>query len=485
MSNHLSSIEAHYDAIPYVSRAFWQSSPARLEAIARLFGLETVAVANARILEIGCASGGNIIPLAARYPGTECVGIDLSGGQIAKGLETVRQAGLDNVSLRAMDVATLSEAAGRFDYIICHGVFSWVPPETQTAILDICARHLSDHGICYISYNTYPGWKAKEVLRDAMVLRSALTIDRAMHLPLGLGIVEFLAAHATPGGLVASVTNAQLPLLKGMESHYLTHEFLEDFNQPVYFADFLDAARRAGLEYLAETEISLMFASNYGAAAEPLLQEVGHSQAMMEQYFDFLTSRTFRQTLLVRPEQAARIVYKLDAARITALHFAGRFSRMGGGNGPGRSLTYAALFDRTVLATDAIGEAVMATLDAAFPATMEFGGLVQAVEAATGRGAAEVEAGVSDWLEYLLIKGHLWPSVAPVVCASPQDIREGRFRLVPGVNAEADCAFANIWHETVTLSDELRALVQRVPTGSAADEAGLMQLRKLGLLVPL
>ena len=57
---------------------------------------------------------------------------------------------------------------GDFDYIICHGVYSWVPDEVQDRILTISSTNLAPQGIAYISYNTYPGWHMREMIRDMM-----------------------------------------------------------------------------------------------------------------------------------------------------------------------------------------------------------------------------------------------------------------------------------------------------------------------------
>ena len=88
---------AHYDKLPYISNPFPFSQPCRIGAIAKLFGLTPVDPARARILEIGCASGGNIIPLAARYPMASVVGIDISAVQVEAGCARIAAQGLDNI----------------------------------------------------------------------------------------------------------------------------------------------------------------------------------------------------------------------------------------------------------------------------------------------------------------------------------------------------------------------------------------------------
>ena len=53
-----------------------------MAAIATLFGLSPAAVEQCRVLEIGCAGGENLIPLAASFPNAQFVGLDYSQAQI-------------------------------------------------------------------------------------------------------------------------------------------------------------------------------------------------------------------------------------------------------------------------------------------------------------------------------------------------------------------------------------------------------------------
>src|SRR5450631_1782473 len=112
-------IAARYDQVPYVSNPFPQSHPARLAAIAQLYGLETPRVEKARVLEIGCASGGNIIPLAASYPEASITGLELSGVQASQGNVRISRLGLANAAIINGDVVDYAPEAEQFDYILC------------------------------------------------------------------------------------------------------------------------------------------------------------------------------------------------------------------------------------------------------------------------------------------------------------------------------------------------------------------------------
>jgi SAM-dependent methyltransferase len=112
------------------------------------------------------------------------VGIDLSQVHIDQGNRRVRALGLDNIELMHSDIAQLDLAAmGQFDFIICHGVYSWVPDEVQETTLAACGQLLSPAGVAYVGYNRYSGWKAKEIVRDAMLLSvgDSTTIDEKVH----------------------------------------------------------------------------------------------------------------------------------------------------------------------------------------------------------------------------------------------------------------------------------------------------------------
>jgi len=57
-----------YDALPYEGFAYAQTHPAHLYSVASLFGLNPPDFKKARVLELGCGGGDNLLPLALTYP---------------------------------------------------------------------------------------------------------------------------------------------------------------------------------------------------------------------------------------------------------------------------------------------------------------------------------------------------------------------------------------------------------------------------------
>lgn len=295
-----------YDVVPYSVCAFPQTRPDRLAAIAMLLGLSPAPPHRCRVLELGCASGGNLIPLALVNPKSHFLGIDLSARQIDDGRRVARELALGNVDLRAMNIADLNADLGPFDYILAHGVYSWVSPQVQAKILDICSRQLSPQGVAYISYNVYPGWHARAAVREMLLHHTRDLQDPAARVKAAREFIAFLAA-STPGGESSdpgfgALIRKELGVVQRISDTYLLHEHLEEYNEPLYFHQFVRRAAQKGLQYLAEAHVGSMIPERHGAAVEARLRKIAPDLLQMEQYMDFVKNRMFRQTLLCRAE---------------------------------------------------------------------------------------------------------------------------------------------------------------------------------------
>ena len=139
--------------------------------------------------------GGNLLVMAQDHPGSRFIGIDSSSRQIADGWKRIDLLGLKNLQLKQMDILDIEDGLGQFDYIISHGVYSWVPAPVQNRMLEICQRHLAPNGVAYISYNTYPGWHVRGLVRDIMLYRGMQFSDPATRLAQAKSLVEFVAGH--------------------------------------------------------------------------------------------------------------------------------------------------------------------------------------------------------------------------------------------------------------------------------------------------
>jgi methyltransferase-like protein/cyclopropane fatty-acyl-phospholipid synthase-like methyltransferase len=295
------AVREAYDRVPYPSALQHHTHPDHLAALAILNGLDPMPPRRCRVLELGCADGGNLIPMAAELPESRFTGIDLSPRQIGSGRAAVGAARLTNVDLRAMSILDIDDTLGQFDYVICHGVFSWVTPDVQEKILQICRMLLVPRGVAYISYNTYPGWHLREVVRDMAVFHSRRFTDPEERTARAFELVQFLAETSAGGG------EAHALLMRTAREHfeenrdrptYLAHEYLERTNAPMYFHELAARAAAHGLQYLTEAEPSATEVDNLAPAVAERLHAFTSDRIELEQYVDFAVNRMFRRTLL-------------------------------------------------------------------------------------------------------------------------------------------------------------------------------------------
>ena len=224
--------------------------------------MEPARVEACRVLEVGCASGGNLLPMAASLPGSEFIGVDFSPVQIERGIADVKALGLTNIQLLAMDIMDFSEAYGEFDYIIAHGVYSWVPNAVQERLLAICARQLRPAGIAYVSYNTLPGWRIRSVVRDAMRYHTRGIAEPAKRVAEARAVLEFLAESVKEDATAyGKALRLEAEFLRTQADYYILHDHLEEVNEPVYFHQFAERAARHGLGYLGEANFATMLAA--------------------------------------------------------------------------------------------------------------------------------------------------------------------------------------------------------------------------------
>jgi SAM-dependent methyltransferase len=290
-----------YDAVRYSNYPYGQTHPDRLGTVAVLYGLHPPDPFTARVLEIGCGAGGNLIAMAAATPGIRALGFDLAAGPVADGQRAIAEIGLENVELRHGDVRAVTDL-GEFDYVIAHGLYSWIPADARDALLATIREHMVPNGIAYISFNAEPGGYFRRMLRDAG-LWHARGVDPGDEVARALKAQElykFLQQHRvsnadTYGALLAR----EVPPLAGAPIYRLVHDDLAANFTASWFADFAAHADEHGLGYVGEADLYGLRTEMLPSEVEPeLWQLAGGDRTAFENYTDLLTARHFRQSVL-------------------------------------------------------------------------------------------------------------------------------------------------------------------------------------------
>jgi methyltransferase-like protein/cyclopropane fatty-acyl-phospholipid synthase-like methyltransferase len=462
--------------LPYLNYIFTETSPDRMAAVATLYGMSPRDPRHCRVLEIGCANGANLIAMAAALPEAEFVGIDLSPRQIDDGQKILEVLGFKNVTLRTKSLLDVGADFGRFDYIVCHGVYSWVPAEARDKILAIFATNLEPDGVAYLSYNTYPGWHLRSMARDLLRFHAhgGGDSDARTRVKEARTVLDFvIKASPTPDETYVRVLKDEQEVLENAPDTYIYHEHLEADNHPVYFTELAAAAAAHGLSYLGSSRLDRIEDSVSPQVVEAL-DALGPDRIRREQYLDFVRNRTFRKSLFCRADCRHHDAPALEA--FERLRFAA-FSKPETAEPDIRSEApvefRSPTNDRLTTTRPAVKAALMALFEKV-PRSLTFDELRDEVSLRLGPGLTEDRRSLAEILlkanKANLVSIHVVePALVSSISERPVASAVARYQ------AEAEVKISNLRHFTFVL-DDFTSLMIRLLDGTRDRKAILATL---------
>ncbi len=296
-------------------------------------------------MELGCGDGGNALSIAQTLPGAQVLGVDASAGAIERGTQLARAAGLANVELRCANFEQLGDGVGEptanepgdssrkgpaelignepaeFDYIVAHGVYSWVPPQARGALLDCVKRCLAPEGIAFVSYNGYPGSYLRDMARDMLRYHVQGVSGPGERLTRAQELMKTIVEIEQPSPF-ARVLREQMERMLGYSDALLFHDDLAEVSTPFYFHEFVEHAGARGLQFLSEADLFESQMRDVPESAGRLMASLPQDAVVREQYMDFYKNRMFRQTLICH--DTAPLDRTLDETAIEGLWISSR-----------------------------------------------------------------------------------------------------------------------------------------------------------------
>lgn len=316
-----------YDAVAYPSTLFTQTAPDRLAVVARLAGLSPPPIATARMLEIACGDGMNLIALAVAWPDAEFVGFDLAASAIERGRDWIAQCGLTNVRLEVMDIADAAEQlGGTFDYVIAHGLYAWVPPEVRDASMRLIGDVLTENGVAYVSYNALPGGYFRMAVRDALLFAIADVEGDDERVAAAQANLKALAQPMADESTAQIAVRHAAEVSLGQAAAVLRHDELGDHYYPQSLTAVVTAAQGVGLRFLGDAVIGSLHHIFLPDDIVPDADDVETQLVHIRQAEDYRLVRFFRSTLLIRDTR--RPVRRLDRAAMRGLYATTRCSQV-------------------------------------------------------------------------------------------------------------------------------------------------------------
>ncbi|MEQ8246491.1 MAG: methyltransferase regulatory domain-containing protein [Alphaproteobacteria bacterium] len=331
------ALRESYDRLPYETRARRKTHPDTLATVAQIFGLAAPVVETARVLEIGCGPGENLVAIATALPRATCVGIDFASTQIDRASTLATSAGAGNAQFYCCDFNEIGDRHAPFDFVIAHGLLSWIPPQRHNELIATCSRCLAPGGLLFLSYNTLPGWHQRRIVRDYLLHETADCTDIGDRVRRARVALSALADDI--GGIdwaYGRIIRDERDNVAKLGDSYLAHDLLETFNSAFYFSDVVRHAKTHDLHYVGEAAFDAMVPDSYPASIAKPLKTVTDLQKR-EQRLDFLINRTFRESIFVKARQTSG---RPDQRALAKLFVASSLTRAMATNGDARTVVF-------------------------------------------------------------------------------------------------------------------------------------------------
>jgi SAM-dependent methyltransferase len=313
-----------YDQVRYPGAPQPSSHPARLSALACLYGRGFASPSRCRVLEAGCGDGANLLSMAATAPQSRFVGFDLAETAIAQARATATAAGLANVEFFVMDIEDASVTSGEFDYIIAHGVYAWVPAPVRDALMQLIGRTLAPSGLAFVSYNAMPASRVRQIIRDVLQHRVLGMTDIAQKFAAAKECMEFHATMWSQDEPLRHAMREQMLATLRRPVEVLFHDEMGETFEPQFVSHVAAHAKAHGLQYLCDCSPALNSEAFFPSDENKELRERANNDwVRYEQLHDYVKLVRFRQTVLCRDDDA--IDRRGDWTRLRHLHTQGRF----------------------------------------------------------------------------------------------------------------------------------------------------------------
>lgn len=217
-------------------------------------------------------------------PESRFIGIDQSAGCIASARATAGTLGLTNVEFHERSITSRPGDLGEFDYVVAHGIYSWVTAPVRDALLAACRRYLAPNGVACISYTVYPESFVTGALRAMMLFHVRGLTDDDGRIRSSQALLRALAepdVRRAPSPWSSAIA-AEAARTSTSQPGVLRHDGLGEVNQPVWWSEFAAHAQRHGLTYLSEADWFEACDSGLPPGARSFLAEVSSDRIVRE-----------------------------------------------------------------------------------------------------------------------------------------------------------------------------------------------------------
>jgi len=304
--------DGYVTEIPYTTGFYTELTPSWLAFTALLGGQQPPDLGRPfRWAELGCGNGLTAVCVAATHPHAEVWGFDFNPAHIDAANRMASAGGLTNAHFREASFTDIARDGSlpQFDFVVTHGVLSWISPAVRADLLASIDRMLAPGGLLYVSYNVATGWDnmapVQRLMRLVAETRPAASLDQTVTATLDW--MERLAATNAPFFQRNPSIASRLKRMHESNVSYVAHEYLNAHWHPLMFADVAEMLGAVKCEFIASASLADNFDhTSVVADMRPMLAEAPN-RIMRETLRDFASAQSFR-----------RDVYRRGRGHITA-----------------------------------------------------------------------------------------------------------------------------------------------------------------------
>jgi SAM-dependent methyltransferase len=352
--------------VQYTAGFYRETTPLWLKFLTFFVNQRQSYKENFTFCELGCGQGMNLNLSAAVNPSDVFYGVDFNPSHIANARKVAEEAGLTNVKFYEDDFVELADHPPdrwlQFDYIVLHGVYTWVNRDVQKALMKFIASRLKPEGIVYISYNALPGWVAagptQKILYE-FAKRSPGRSDERFR-----ASVDFLDRLKQAGALFFNLNPsevARIDKLKNQDMNYLPHEYLHDHWYLHYHIDVANDLSAAKCEYMGSATLADNIHPTLSEPSRQILASITDI-GFRETVRDIMVNQSFRRDVFVKgrnlmlPQERLQAIQKLKICLIVPKEEVKLEFNVGSGNVTGREDIYRPVINALAASPLTIGE---------------------------------------------------------------------------------------------------------------------------------
>ena len=255
--------------------------------------------------ELGFGQGFGTNLFAALYPQGEFWATDFNPSHACQAEFLANQVGGNNVHFFDQSFEEfLDTETPQFDFIVLHGIYSWIGRKNQEIIVEILRRKLKFGGAVYISYNTLPGWVATMPLQKLMLEYAEQskepTINRIDKTVTFIEKLKKLNAGFFKANPALEDQVNQILKFRNSGSNYLVHEYFTKHWQPLYFFEVAQHLAEAKLTFATSAVVgNEFFNQRFNQEQLELMAEV-NTPELRETVRDYFLNQYFRKDIFVK-----------------------------------------------------------------------------------------------------------------------------------------------------------------------------------------